>query len=89
MPVMSVGPFWLAGGLPVAQQVHGLGHHVGEGVHELGGLGFLVVAEDGGHDDDEDQHGAEVEVVPPLQPKKKSTPPKSSRRTMRRALAGT
>lgn len=40
-----------------------LGHHVLEGLHDLGALALLVVGEDTGHDDHGGQHNTEVEIV--------------------------
>ena len=41
-----------------------LGHHVLEGVHDLGALGLLVVGEAAGDDDDGGQHHPQVQLGP-------------------------
>ena len=40
-----------------------LGHKVLKGLHDLGGLGLLVVGEDPGDSDDSREDNSEVEVV--------------------------
>ena len=48
---------------PVPEAESVLGHHAGKGLHDLGGLGLLVVGEDAGNNDDHGEDDAEVQVV--------------------------